>query len=309
MAELAFSLHLGNGVYLNSDGSIHLGPAPETVVYEAPHKLPLDAKATGAVLKDVKKALNEFVKDPDVIAKFEQYGLDMKALNLLAGIAKIAGTIAPVFAVAGFAVDVLKMFGLFKEGPSALEILVTQRFDELERQVHALSELIKTKDLRDARQAVENFTSAVRDHVAQLNNASPSLAQLENDRIILHNAHAENVSGIAALLSAQTWLALFDAGEHTRVWPYLAHHMYTMPGGPSAPPVPAPMPADESLQFDHRLMFPLASFAAESYLAAIRGISPEYRTTGDFRSHLRDFANKIDALAQAMRTSGLGRTD
>jgi hypothetical protein len=308
MTELAFSLHLGNGVYLNSDGTIHSGPAPETAVYEAPYKLPLDAKATGAVLKDVKKALNDFVEDPDVVAKFVEFGFDMKALKLLAGIAKIAGAIAPMFAVAGFAIDILKVFGLFKEGPSALELLVTQRFDELEKQVHAIAVLIQTHDLRDARQAVASFTSAVRDHVAQLNNANPSLTQLENDRIILQNAHAENVGGIAALLSEPTWLAMFDADEHKYVWPYMAHHMYTMPGGPSAPPAPAPVPPDESLQFDHRLMVPLASFAAESYLAAIRGISPEYRTTGDFRSHLRDFATKVDDLAQNMRATGLGRT-
>lgn len=308
MTDLAFSLHLGNGVYLNSDGNIHSGPAPETAVYEAPYKLPLDAKATGAVLKDVKKSLTSFVEDPDVLAKFVEFGFDMKALKLLAGIAKIAGAIAPIFAVAGFAIDILKMFGLFKDGPSALELLVTERFDELEKQVHAIAVLIQTHDLRDARLAVEGFTGAVRDHVAQLANSNPSLTQLENDRIILETAHNVNRDGIAALLSEEMWLAMFDAEEHTHVWPYVSHHMYTMPGGPSSLPAPAPVPPDESPQFDHRLMVPLASFAAESYLAAIRGISPEYRTTGDFRDTIRDFADMIDDLAQNMRATGLGRT-
>ena len=56
------------------------------------------------------------------------------------------------------------------------------------------------------------------------------------------------------------------------------------------------------------MMVPLATYTAESYLACIRGISPEYRTTGDFRDTLRGFAQKLDDLAQAMRERVLART-
>ncbi len=71
-------------------------------------------------------------------------------------------------AVFSFAVDAAKMFGFLKEGPSSLERLVVERFDDLEKRVTAVAKLIVTQDLRTGRIAVENFVSTVKNYVAQL---------------------------------------------------------------------------------------------------------------------------------------------
>ncbi len=136
---------------------------------------------------------------------------------------------------------------------------------------------------------------------------NPSLAQLENDRNRLLGEHGTHIDGIAKLIDQQTWLSDFHRSEHTQVWPMMTGILFTQPGGPADGPVAAVLPADGP-RFDHRLMVPLASYTAESYLACIRGISPEYRTTGDFRDNLRNYAQKIDVLAQNAR-GGSGAHD
>jgi hypothetical protein len=55
-------------------------------------------------------------------------------------------------------------------------------------------------------------------------------------------------------------------------------------------------------------MVPLASYAAEAFLAGLRVLSPEYRSTGDFRGTLHNFADDIAHLAQSMRAEVLART-
>jgi len=305
MADLAFAIHLGGGLYLDSDGTIHEGVPPDIPVYQEPFKLPGDPKVVRDALKEVKTALKDINKDPSVVNRFEEWGLPFRFLNLLSVVGKIAGVIAPVFAVASFAVDVLKLFGLLKDGPSALETLVKERFKELEDHVEAIAKLINSHGLRDGRIAVEQFTGAIRDYTAQLQHTNPTLAQLENDRNTLIGLHGAHVQGIATLLDPMTWLSVFDADEHGQVWLPMQNVLFTLPGGV---PTPATVPPDGVLHFDHRLMVPMATFAAESYLAAIRGISPEFRTTGDFRSTVRIFAKKIDDLAKEMRKHVLART-
>lgn len=305
MADLAFAIHLGGGLYLDSDGNVHDGVAPNVPTYDAPFKLPGDPKVVRDALKDVKSALKDINKDPDVVSRFEEWGLPFRFLNLLSAVGKIAGMIAPVFAVASFAVDVLKLFGLLKDGPSALETLVKERFDELEAHIEAIAQLIDSNDLRDGRLAVEQFTGPVRDYVAQLQHTNPTLTQLENDRNTLIGLHGAHDQGIAKLLDQQTWLSVFDADEHGTVWLPMQNVLFTLP---EAGPAAAPVPPDGVLRFDHRLMVPMATYAGESYLAAIRGISPEYRTTGDFRSTVQTFAKKIYDLAKAMRQHVLART-
>src|SRR5678816_4206642 len=70
----------------------------------------------------------------------------------------------------------------------------------------------------------------------------------------------------------------------------------------------ADMPPDGSTPFDHRLMVPVASYAATGYITGIRGIIPEHRSSGEFRQKLKNFAIQLDELAQGMRTFGLART-
>ncbi|MEQ9812639.1 MAG: hypothetical protein RLO50_07635 [Azospirillaceae bacterium] len=308
MNERAFAVHLGGGLYLDSDGNLHQGEPPAMPVYEAPFKLPIDLKKARDAIKGVQKALKDVNRDPEVLRKFAEYGFDTKILDVLAGIGKIAGVIAPVFAVAAVAYDILKLFGLFKEGPSALELLVKQRFDELEDNVESIKVLIQTKDLRDGRLRVEEFLGGVKDYTDQFVHVNPSPAELEADRARMFDLHDEKVGGVSLLLDKATWIGNFDREEHTRVWPLIQHVVHTMPDGPGRPPVRATFPADDTLHFDHRLMVPLASYAATSYLACIRGMVPEHRSSGDFRERLRGFALKLDDLAHELLRYGLGRT-
>lgn len=308
MSEVAFAIHMGGGFYMDSNGGLHDGPPPNVPVYKAPYELPVDPKKVKNALADVKDLLKDIDNQPDLVLLLHVWKAEKTLLNILSQVGKIAGMIAPVFAVAGFAVDIAKFLGFLKDGPSALERLVIQRFDQLEREVRAIADLIHTKDLRNGRIAVENFTAAVRNYVGMLGQLNPSLSQLQQDYNRLLGQHEDHIDWISTLLDQQTWLTPFDRTEHETVWPLVQHVLHTLPGGPKSAPKPALMPAAGSLHFDHRLMVPMASFAAESYLAGIRGISPEYRTTGDFRYNLRNFAQKLGDCAQAMREHVLART-
>ncbi len=308
MAEVAFALHLGDGVYLDSNGNVQLKSVPDTVIYEAEFKLPVDPKKAGDALKSVRDALKDIDKNPEALAKFIEMGFDLKLLGLLSTISKIAGTVAPVLAVVGFAFDLAKMFGLFKDGPSALEVLMTNRFNALQTQVNAVAELIVSQNLESGRDAVKLFTSSVRDHVNQLNNTNPNPAELLAGHSDLISSHNAQVAGMLRLVNATSYQTIFDSRKHTRVWMLMQHHLFTHPGGLGTLPAPARLPPDNERTFDHRLALPLASFSGAGYLTAIRGIVPEYRTTGDFSARLREFATAIEALANQMRLMVLART-
>jgi hypothetical protein len=307
MADTAFAVHLSGNLYLDSNGNLIQGAPEKAPVYEPPFQLPVEPSKVKDALDGVRKALKDVNKDPDVIKKFEDFGLSLGILDILSGVGKVAGMVAPVFMVASFVVDALKLLDVFKSGPSALELLVKQRFDELDRTVQSVAELIVSQHLEDGRLDVENFSSGVKSYVAQLKNTNPTLAQLQADQIMLFNLHDQHIDGISRLVDPQTWLSVFDRNQHTQMWGALAPWLYTLPQGIAAPQ-PAPLPLHGTLRFDHRLMVPLAAMAAEAYPACLRGILPEYRTTGDFRDQLRALAQKLGDTAQAMRQHSLART-
>lgn len=94
--------------------------------------------------------------------------------------------------------------------------------------------------------------------------------------------------------------------QYLKVWPWIASHLFRVPAG--SPPQRAVFPAVNAAHFDHRLAVLLAPQAAQTLLALVRSLSPEFRTTGDFRSTLRDFAPKLSALATSIRNTTLART-
>jgi hypothetical protein len=308
MADSRFAVHLGGGLYIDSEGVLHQGAPVGTPVYEAPFTLPVDAEKVKKALEGAKKFLAD-ATDQTNIDKFTTLGVPAEVFLLLSAVGKIVGVVAPAAAVISFVIDFLALIGVLKSGPSALELLVTRRFDDLERKVQSLARLIQQHDLRNSRNDIQGFLSSVESYVNQLQNTSPSLAQLESDRMRLFLLHDEKEDAVANLLDQATWLIPFDSTEHTRyvVWPLVQWVLFKLPAD-GAPPAPAFFPGEGSLVFDHRLMVPLACYAAEAYLACIRGISPEYRTTGDFRGNLRNFALKLDALARNMRDQALART-
>lgn len=319
MADPAFALHLGNGVYLDSDGNIIPGPEAGTVVYDTPFKLPADPKKIGDALKEVSDALKDAddpLKNPKVLEKItEIYGflfdkdkIDAgRLLSMLATVSKIAGTVAPVLLAVGFAFDVAKMFGLFKEGPSALEQLMVKRFDQLKVQVASIGDLIHKENLEEGRQAVILLNASVIEYVDNLISSPLTPAQLETDLGKISAAHEAHVEGLFKLINRSTYETVFDASTHTQVWGLMQQHLVLYPTSPDAPQR-AVLPPDGRPVFDHRLMVPLATFAGESYLATARGIAPEYRSTGEFREHIRTFARSLASLCDAMRGQVLART-
>jgi hypothetical protein len=190
MTDPAFALHLGNGVYLDGDGNIHHGPAPAAIIYEAEFKLPIDPKKAADAFKSVSDAfkdVDDVNKSKEVIDKITKiYGfffgdkkvVDAKALlKMLSTISKIAGTVAPVLLVAGFAIDVFRMFGFFNDGPSALEKLAIQRFKDLDDEFQVLSQLLHGKDMVTGLDAIHALIADATDYVKRLGNINPNPAQ------------------------------------------------------------------------------------------------------------------------------------
>lgn len=306
MSTTAFVFHLGGGLYMDSNGDLHQAPPPNVPVYEPGPTYTGPGKVAPALGK-VKDVAEQIEKDPAIKEFFAENGLDLKWLGVVSAIAKIASVVAPVLAAVAIAIDLAKIFGLLKDGPDPLELLVKQRFEDLEKKFQALSNLSQSKDLSDAREAVSGLANLVRDYTAQLKNANPTIEQLEFDRTRLILAHSQHLAGFTKLMDPTTWLVLFDHYEHSTVWP-LIPVLHTESGKVGEPPMPAFFPPAGAVRFDHRLMVPLASYAASTYLATIQGIEPEYRTTGEFRNQLRTLADHLEELALNMRRSGLAKT-
>jgi len=314
MSSPTFMIHLGGGLYLDSQGNLHTGPSPGLPVYDLGFQLPIDPSKVHKALTSFKEAVNKALADEDFKSALQNFGLATKLFPILSLVTKIAGFIAPVFFVASVVVDVLKLFGFLKDGPDKLEKLMQERFDELRSSVKAIDELIKVKDLRDVRDKLEGISNALRDYLGKLKNTYPDVDALEADLRLNRTNHFNALNDYRKVFDPSTWLAQFDRAEHTRVWPFMEGVLFThpvkpanaRPGAPN-PPVVAMRPPDGN-HFDHRLLVPMVLYAAETHLACIRGLVPEYRTVGDFREDLKTFSRQIETLAKGMREFVLART-
>ncbi|MCI0574858.1 MAG: hypothetical protein L0332_31335 [Chloroflexi bacterium] len=321
MTDLAFALHLGNGVYLDSDGNIHHGPAPATVIYEAEFKLPIDPKKAAAALKSVSDTLNGVDKSQKVTNDIiEIYGFvfgtaatfDVSAdalLGLLSKIGKVAGAVAPVLLVASFAIDIARVFNLFGgDELTKFDKLVLKRFDAIDAQFDAIAEEIKGINMTKGRVAADLLVAAAIGYVDKLKNSTLTPSQLAAESIKFNTSVSANIAPLLALLDLQSWMTLFDPNKHSQIWGLMQHHLFFLPSGSGGSPVQARLSAEKSTQFDHRLMVPLASYATEAFLVGVRAGAPEYRSTGYLRHELKLFADAIARLAQAMRAEVLALT-
>lgn len=315
MSQAEFSIHLGGGLYMDSNGVLSHGPEPGKPLYPTPGGgLPIKPETLEKVFKGMAKALPD-KDDPKSREKFDKIldGIGMTAEDKenLIGVLQAAGAVASVIGsvvpVVGAALAVLTMLlGLFKEGPSALELLTTRRFDDLERKVKSLEIQIQQRDLRNQRSEISGALAALRNYVIELKNTPPNEATLSQRRQDVRNE--VRIAGMAVrnLLDTSTWLASFDTAEHKWVWPWMAHRLFTFPT--AGPPQRALFPTQGANVFDHRLMVPLAIFAVTAYLTVLRAAAPEFRSTRENREDLWDFANYLQTLAENMRREGLART-
>lgn len=310
-----FSVHLGGGLYMDSTGKLSKGTDPGKPVYPTPGGgLPFNADAIAKAFQGVAKALPD-KEDPKSREKFDKIldGIGMAAAdkeNLIAvlqaagAVASVIGSVVPVV---GAALAVMTaLLGLFKSGPTAFELMVTRRFDDLQRQVKSLEIQFFQRDLRSQRNKIDAALAAVANYVVELKNSPPDAATL-----LLRQQDMRQQVGVAGLavrdlLHASTWLASFDQAEHDQVWPWIAHRLQTFPtaGLPRA----AAFPSQGSNQFDHRLMVPMTIFAVTSYLTLLRALTPEFRSTRQNREDLWDFAAALEVLAENMRSTSLART-
>lgn len=320
MSDPIYVIQLGAGLYLDNHGVLHQGPIPPVPSYALPGGLLATANEIGKLsktFKDIGDALP--LKDPDEIDGGEKYVKFVKKLSdlglpgndmaeLLGVVGKIADKVGTVFQVVGAAMAVAKMLGMFSEGPSALEVLVKTRFDALDRTIRALSKIIQDQNLENKKNALSAIRNRVQEFVSQRDSGGTmTTAQIEEQfQTLKGDLSGPSVAEFIGLLDPITYFVLFDSGEYEKVWPWISRRLFRVPAG--SPPQRAEFPEVNAPIFDHRLSVVLAPLAAQTFLVLVRSLSPEFRTTGDFRSTLRNFADKLDALATSIRNTTLART-
>jgi hypothetical protein len=302
-----FEIHLGGGVYIDSAGNVRRGaqPTQDVPVYSPPFALPVDPAKLKDSVSSVEKALKGFTSDPDVRAKFERFGYASKILDVLAGAAAIASVIAPVLSVAAFAVSILKMFGLFKGGPTAFEASVQRSLETLQDSYRIVFDGNNQLMVEQNKAYLSDAWKIVEGYYLLLKNGNPSIEQAQRLFDDMNSRVLGTGPAVDVLLGQLVWSTIFDRNSHT-LWAFHQNQMTTL-SGPSSTPAKAYFPPDERPAFDHRMMLPIVIFAANAYLACLRGAHPEYRSTGEFAPRLRAMADKLDDLAESMRSFGLGR--
>ena len=319
MSDPVYIIQIGSGLYFDEHGVLHQGAIPPVPSYTLPGGVlstANDISKFSKTMKDIGDALPR--KDPSKIDGGENYvkfvgklkklglpGEDLaKVLGVIGNVAEVAGT---VFVVLGVAVAAAKLLGLFNEGPSPLEILIKARFDALDREINALHKLIVENNLNSRKNALGAARSTVSDFVSDRDSLTLTTPEIESRlQTLITNLSLLSAPEWISLLDPITYTVLFDSSQYEKVWPWLSGHLYRVPAG-SLPEL-AVFPAVNTPFFDHRLAVLLAPQAAQTLLMLNRSLSPEFRTTGQLRSTLRDFTDKLSDLAITIRNTSLART-
>jgi hypothetical protein len=309
----AFVLRVGAGLYMDSDGLIRPGPDAALPTYSVPGGLPVNPDSVKKAFDGIAKAMPD-PTDPKVREKLGRLGVLDNTMNILATVGDIASALGKVVGVIGFAVDVARLVGLLKDGPSAVEQLVERRYQDLDRRLKGAETRWQQQDLRNMRVDIQNALGIVDGFLEEVQAGLIDTTNLQVKLQDMRNAHNKAMDAVARLLDPSTWLSGFNDDDYTRVWPWIPWpEMFRMPAG-----VANPNALDWSryarrydhgeLVFDHRAMVPGVTHAVLSYLTLIKAISPEYRSTGEFDDHLLGFADKLEQLTELMRSTGLART-
>jgi hypothetical protein len=314
MSDPIYVIDLGSGLYLDNDGVLHQGPIPQVPTYTPPGGVLSTANEVSKLSKtfnDIGNALPS-KSDGEQFTKFAKKLSDLGApaelSELLGVVGKVASTLGTVFVVLGVAVAAAKLLGLFNEGPSPLEILVKARFDALDTEIRALHALAVEQHLDHQRDALTAARSTVQEFVGQRDSGTMTAAQIESRlQTLITLLSLLSDSEVIALIDPITYTVLFDADEYQKVWPWIATNLFRIPAGSA--PQRATFPAVNTPFFDHRMAVLLAPQAAQTFLALIQSLSPEFRTKGDFRSHIRDFADALANMAKTLRNTGLARIE
>ncbi|MFB9236286.1 hypothetical protein ACFFWC_12120 [Plantactinospora siamensis] len=314
MSDAAFLVRIGAGLYLDSNGMIRPGPDTALPTYTVSNgSLPVSPDTVKKVFDGIAKGMPD-PSDPKTREKLGRLGVLDDTMKLLHAIGEIASVLGKVVAVVGFAVDVAKILGLLKDGPSAVEQLVERRYQDLDRRLKGMEIRWQLQDVRNMRVDLHNALLAVDGYLEELGMGVVNQANLQVKLLEVHNAHQKAADAVGRLLDASTWLSGFNRDDYTRVWPWIPWPgMYHMPVGVPAPNTLHPenyarFYDQAELVFDHRAMVPGVTYGVLSYLTLIKAMSPEYRSTGEFDDYLLGFADALEGLTEQMRATGLGRT-
>ncbi len=300
-----FALHLGQGWYADVNGRFHNQPITAAATYEQPGGLPFDAKAIKDAFNDAKGILPD-TNDAKSVAKFRDMGLPEETIKFLGAIGVAAGAAGTALGIVAFLFAAAKFVGLFTDGEDALMKKITAVFKELRAFSRAEGNEARDKMIAEIASELTVALNAVKNYVDELN------AYILNDKTELALRRqelraAEKDAAVAALRATNplSWTRAFDVDEYTGSWFWVNGWLQVQPQGEPASPYPLPPQADA--RQDHRIMVPVALYAAQSYLMVIRGISPEFRTTGEFRDNLASLANNFAAMAANMRLQGMAK--
>jgi hypothetical protein len=313
MGNPAYITPLGGGLYLDNEGVLHQGAAPSVPSYPLPGKvlsLMNDASKLSKTFKDIGGALPTKADG----AKFEQFAKKLEFLGtaeelgkILGAIGAIATVIGNVFIVVGVVVAAAKLLGMFDEGPSPLESLITARFKALDAEILSLQKIISEEALDKHKNALQAARAAVESFVSQRDSGTMTAAEIETRlQTLFALISVVTQPDILGLLEPTTYDTFFEASLYEKVWPWMATNLFT--GAASEPRTRAVFPAVNALRFDHRLAVMLGPQAAQTILSMLKSISPEFRTTGDFRPQLRDIADKLSDLAASLLNANIART-
>jgi hypothetical protein len=313
MSAPAFSVDLGGGLFLDSDGSIHTGPLSSVPVYPLPGgKLPIDPDKVKKVLDGIATAVPD-PKDPKKKEEFEKFRTSLGRLGVpddliyfAASIGKMAALAASVVPIASFAVGILNLLGVFDAGPDPIEVLINKRFDELEKLVRAFEVQQHLNFVTDKRSPINRTLDDVKEYVEEITKYDPTPARLNQLYAQLEDNLGRVFESVTVFTAETTWLATFDQSTYSQTWGMMQAQVHTHPGGGSA--TPYPMPPNNQNRFDSRLLPAYVNFAANSYLTILKAFLPEYRTTGAYDGKLRAVAASVAGLAEKMRGEILART-
>jgi hypothetical protein len=312
MSDSPFYVALGGGYYLDSSGTIVSGALPDgAAVYTPPGGISVDPRNIAQTLRDFNSLMPD-ADDEKSVARFKKLGLDDKTIGALAKIGVIAGALAAAFTVVGIFVAVFSwLFGLFTRELSPLEQLVEKRTQEIKDLLRILEVKADVERVTRWLNGVSERTLRITRFLEELRRERPDSIRLAFIRNELDEIVAETSEIVRNALTATNWQSSFNPKNYQYAWPWLTTFfggnrlVHVTLGGAL---VPANMPQTDAERFDHRMMVPVVLCIVPAYLAMLKAIAPEYRSTGDIDESLAAFAPMVDRLADEMRNRTLART-
>ena len=301
-----FTIDLGNGIHLDSTGALSSGTVDGKASFSLFAPLPIQGAALQQAfsgLKTVIPKLDDLAKDAGLLDKFKSIGLSEDVISTFGKVAQIAETLASVIPIVNIAAGLLNVLGSFG-GSDPIYNLVTQEFTRLFARIDQIRQDQLTNYASGKASLFNEGLALLDDYRIDMSNKMFIPEERELKRQALMNKASDVSEALNDVLS-QTWNVPFDPVAYSNNWPYLTGRLFTVPAPGTLAPAVRP---EESEQFDHRPMIQLAVFGIQTFLAMIKGVSPEHRTTAQFHTQLLQKADKISLLLGKMRALTLART-